>query len=345
MDSVDVKALCDIRGVSGHEGEVRAHLRTLLEGHVDDLRADTIGNLFARKAGRRASPVIMIAAHMDEVGFLVTGADKSGMLHFTNVGGIVPAMLPSKVVRIGPAAIPGVIGTKAVHLQEASERTKPFDPEKLRIDIGASSREQAMKLVKRGDQITWDVEFGEFGSALWKGRALDDRVGCAILAEVLRQAEYEVPVVGVFTVQEEVGLRGAAVASYAVEPQIAVCLEGTVCADIPGVEEQAYTTRVGQGPAISLMDAGTIHSPVLVRHLVSVAEREGIPYQYREATRGGNDTARMTMAKAGAPGCAISVPCRYIHSPVAVCSPEDYRNAVRLVRAFVDSIGRGELTI
>jgi endoglucanase len=341
---VELKAISELRGVSGQEHEVRRYLRGQLQGHVADLQSDTIGNLFARRPGTKDGPVVMFAAHMDEVGFLVRGVDKEGMVHFSAVGGIDAGVIPSNAVEIGPKAVPGVIGTKAVHLIPPDERTKPFDPKKLYIDIGAGSKEEALKLVQLGDQITFLTDFGPFGKGLVKGRALDDRIGCAVLVEVLKSA-YDVPVVGVFTVQEEIGTRGAAVASYAVRPDIGVCLEGTVCADIPGTEEDAETTKIGAGPAISIMDAGTIHHPLLVHHLVTVARREGIPYQYRRATRGGNDAARMSLAASGAKVCAVSVPCRYIHGPVAAASEADFDNAVKLLRAFLNSIGRGELEV
>jgi endoglucanase len=339
---LDLKALSETRGVSGQESAVRAYLRGQLQGHVDELCSDTLGNLFARKHGRLERPLVMFAAHMDEVGFLVTGVDKEAMVHVAAVGGIDAGVIPSKVVYIGPKAIPGVIGTKAIHLQEPDERTKPFDTKKLVVDIGAKNKEEACKLVKPGDQVTFATRFGSFGAGLWKGKALDDRIGCAMLVEVLK-GTYDVPVVGVFTVQEEIGTRGAAVASYAVDPDIGVCLEGTVCADIPGTEEDAETTRLGGGPAISVMDAGTIHNPALVRHLVGLAEKNGIPYQYRRSIRGGNDAGRMHLARDGARACALSVPCRYIHSPVAVASPKDFENAVKLLRVFLESAGKGEL--
>jgi endoglucanase len=339
---MDLRTLSEARGVSGQETAVRSYLREQVQGHVDELSSDTIGNLFARKGGRLERPVVMFAAHMDEVGFLVTGVDKEGMVHVAAVGGIDAGVIPSKVVHVGPNAIPGVIGTKAIHLQEPDERTKPFETRKLVVDIGAKSKEEAAKLVKPGDQVTFATRFAGFGGGLWKGKALDDRIGCAVLAEVLK-GTYDVPVVGVFTVQEEIGTRGAAVASYAVKPDIGVCLEGTVCADIPGTEEDAETTRLGGGPAISVMDAGTIHNPVLVRHLVKLAEENGIPYQYRRAIRGGNDAARMSLAREGARACAVSVPCRYIHSPVAVASSKDFENTVKLLRIFLESVGKGEL--
>jgi len=339
-----MQSLSEARGVSGHEGDVRAKLRQLLDGRVERMESDTIGNLFAysHTSGKTQSPVVMLAAHMDEVGHMVTAVDKDGMVHFSNVGGVDAKVIPSKVVLIGPNAVPGVIGTKAIHLQEADERTKPFDQKKLTIDIGAKNQAEALKLVKPGDQVTWEIDYGPFGNGLVKGKCLDDRIGCAVLVEVLTHT-YDLPVVGVFTVQEEIGTRGAAVASNKVRPQIGICLEGTVCADIPGTDEEGQTTRIGRGPAVSLMDAGTIHTPALVKHLVAVAEREGIPFQFREAIRGGNDAARMNLAGSGAMACAVSIPCRYIHSPVAVASPHDFDNAVRLVRAFLESIGRGEL--
>lgn len=341
---MELKILSETRGVSGQETTVREYLRGRIEGHADEIYADTLGNLFVRKKGRLERPLVMFAAHMDEVGFLVTGVDKEGMVHISAVGGIDAGVIPSKAVRVGPQGIPGVIGTKAIHLQEPDERTKPFDRRKLAVDIGAEGKAEALKLVKPGDQVTFATSFEEFGAGLWKGKALDDRIGCAVLLEVLR-GSYEVPVAGVFTVQEEIGTRGAAVAAHAVRPDIGVCLEGTVCADIPGTEEDAETTRLGAGPAISVMDAGTIHSPQLVKHLVKLASEHGIAYQFRRSTRGGNDAARMSLAGSGAKACAVSVPCRYIHSPVAVANRGDFENTVRLLRVFLESVGKGELEL
>lgn len=345
MGVVDyLRELSELRGVSGQEGLVRGKLRQLLDGHVERFETDTIGNLYAyaRTSGKTQSPTVMLAAHMDEVGFLVTGVDKDGMVHFANVGGVDAKVVPAKVVRIGPNAVPGVIGTKAIHLQEPDERTKPFDAAKLLIDIGVKSKAEALKLVKLGDQVTWDIQYGDFGSGLVKGKCLDDRIGCAVLVEVLKN-EYDGPVVGVFTVQEEVGTRGAAIAANRLQAGVGICLEGTVCADIPGTDEEGQTTRIGQGPAISVMDSGTLYPPALVRHLVGLADELGIPHQFREGNKGGNDAGRMSLAGSGALACAVSVPCRYIHSPVAVASPADFENAVRLVRALLESIGRGEL--
>ncbi|MEW6308454.1 MAG: M42 family metallopeptidase [Bacillota bacterium] len=333
-----LKQLSEASGVSGNEGEVRDLIRAELQGKVTDVFTDTTGNLIARKGSGR--PVVMLAAHMDEIGLLVNQIEKSGLIRFVKVGGIDDRVLPSKTVLVGKDKVPGVIGSKAIHLQEPKERETPFKWDQLYIDIGAKSKEEAEKRVKVGDYASFNTSFAEFGDGCCKGKAMDDRAGCQVLLDVLRE-NYPFTLYGAFTVQEEVGLRGAGVAAYRLEPDLALVLEGTICADIPGADPEYHATTLGGGPVISLMDAGTIHSRKIIDLLVQTAKRKQIPYQFRRAASGGNDAGRIHLTKAGVPSGAVSVPCRYIHSPVSVVKASDLANATKLVVAFLKAVAEG----
>lgn len=337
-----MRQLSEAAGVSGEEDEVRRLVAAEARRYADRVETDVMGNLFAYRyaagggkgTGQERAPVVMLAAHMDEVGLLIASIDADGSLRFRPVGGIDPRVLAGKAVLIGPRRVPGVIGVRPIHLQKPEERGKAEPVESLAIDIGASSREQAEKAVKVGDRAVFPTPFTPLGAGRAMGKAFDDRVGCAVLLRVLQQA-YPVTVAAAFTVQEEVGLRGAQVAAYRVEPDLALVLEGTTCADIPGTEPHAEATRLGEGPALSVMDMTSIASPRLVRELAAVAEREGIKYQWRRTAAGGNDAGAIHVSRMGVPSATVSVPCRYIHSPAAIVDLSDVEAAARLVSAFL----------
>ncbi len=338
--------LAQAAGVSGEEGEVRRILRDAAAKAGAIATCDVMGNLVARKnpRGTRADaaerPLVMLAAHMDEVGLIVSYIEKEGMLRFQKVGGIDDRVLPGKEVLVGAGRIPGVIGLKPVHLQDGDESGKVVEYDRLFIDIGAGSREEAEKKVRPGDYAAFVGPFRSLGPRTVKSKALDDRAGCALLAEIL-QREYPFPLAAVFTVQEEVGLRGAAVSAFAIEPEMALVVEATVCSDTPGTDDHLQATRLGRGPALSIMDRTAIASKTMLKQLVRVAEEEGIPYQFKRATVGGNDAGRIHLSKTGVPTASVSVPCRYIHSPSSIMSLDDFDNAVRLVDAFLTSVGEG----
>lgn len=333
--------LSEAAGVSGWEAEVRAHLRSRLQTMGIEARTDKMGNLIAYRGPESSDSFrVMLSAHMDEVGLVVSGVEKSGLLRFRPVGSIDARVLVSQAVLVGKERVPGVIGSKPVHLQEPKEQEKPFRVEDLYVDIGAKSKEEAEKAVKLGDPIVFATRFGRLGSRRAKGKAFDDRAGCLVLLGALAE-QYRLPVYGVFTVQEEVGLRGAQVAAYALEPALGLVLEGTVCSDTPGEEEHAQATQLGKGPAISVMDAGSVYNRKVIEQLVRVAERSGIPYQMRRTTSGSNEAGRIHLARAGAVVGALSVPCRYIHSPVSVVDLEDLANTRRLLSEFLRSLEEG----
>jgi putative aminopeptidase FrvX len=336
-----LKKLTTACGTSGNEDEVRKIIIEDIKDYVDEIRIDRLGNLIAIKKGKEGYPKIMLAAHMDEVGLMVKAIDENGFIKFDIVGGIDERILISKQVLIGKEKIHGVIGAKAIHLQEPDEKTTPLKLKQLYIDIGAESKEEAEKIVKRGDYIAFNSEYIEFGNNLIKAKALDDRVGCAVLADLLKE-EYDVNLYATFTVQEEIGLRGAKVAAYGIDPDLAVVFEGTLCSDITEVPEDLHITKLGKGPALSLMDSYTIFPKKLSKRIYETAVENNIDIQYRQPSPGGNDAGKIHITKEGIPCAALSVPCRYIHSPSSVMSIDDFEGCKKTIKLFLKGIKKGE---
>jgi endoglucanase len=344
MDLNLLERLSLARGASGDEGAVRSILAEVVGPLVDELQVDTIGNLIAIKRGASQSGLkVMVAAHMDEVGLMVVGADNNGFLRFRPVGGVDARVLLANRVLVGPEGIPGVIGAKPVHLTSPKEREAPLPVEQLYIDIGAKSKDEALGAAPLGTYVTFDTPFtrlgaggaqGAAGSGRVAGKAFDDRAGCCVLAELLAESYY-FDLLAVFTVQEEVGLRGAQVAAYALCPDLAFALEGTVCDDAPRPEGEdvSPTTRLGFGPAITITDASVVADRRLVELLMDTAEREGIPCQVKQPNVGGTDIGAIHLQRGGIPTAALSVPCRYIHSPESILDLGDLENCIRLMRA------------
>jgi endoglucanase len=277
---------------------------------------------------------------MDEVGLLLTHIDRDGFLHFDKVGGIDDRILPGKAVTVGSAGIPGVIGFKPRHRSSASERRQVVASHELVIDIGASSKEQATHIVTPGDYITFATTFSPFGENCVRGKALDDRVGCAMLLDLVRES-YPFELYAAFTTQEEIGLRGARVAGYSVAPDFAFVLEATVCDDSPKPKESSPTTRLGAGPALTLADRRLLADKRLVRLLADTAQEHKIPFQFKQPLVGSTDAGVLHRTRAGVPSAVVSLPARYIHSPAAVISLDDYNNAVRLMRAALPKLANG----
>lgn len=336
---MDLKTLTSLSGVSGDEYEVRDGIIKELESMGVSYECDVLGNVIARKGNK--GPKVIIDAHMDEVGLVITYIEKNGFLRFATVGGIDSRVLVSKRVLIGKHRTPGVIGAKAIHLQERDERNRVIPPDQLFIDIGASSKEEAERKVKQGDYVIFDTEYEELSDGIVKAKGLDDRVGCAILLEVLKEPWEDINLYAVFATQEEVGLRGAKVAAYGIEPDMGLAIEGTVCADIPGTDKEFQATRLGQGAALSIMDSGSIPNRAMLKELIRLAKENDIPVQFREATSGGNDAAAIQQARAGCPVASVSVPCRYIHTPCSLMSMSDFEAAKQLVIAFLKSVEGG----
>lgn len=338
-----LKELTEASGVSGNEKEVRDLIRNSLDDFVDTIETDRIGNLIVHKKGNNPSGKrLMITAHMDEVGLLVKDIDSSGLLKFMTVGGIDKRILVSKAVTVGDKKISGVIGAKPIHLQKRNEWSKVLDIDELYVDIGASSKEDAEKHVSIGDYVAFSTSYQEFGNDLIKAKSLDNRVGCSLLIDVLK-SDIDAEIYGVFTVMEEVGLVGAGPAANQVKPDIAIILEGTICYEVDKLESHKMPTVLGDGPAISIMDRTTVYNIELRNKVVQLAEKENIPFQYRKTAMGGNDSGKIHISGTGCPTTAISVPTRYIHSPLSVISRKDYIETYRLVEALVEEFKKGDL--
>jgi len=328
-----LQRLSDARGVSGKEDAVREIILDEIRTHVDEYRVDNIGNLIATvhaSGGTEKPHRVMVDAHMDEVGLMITQVDKNGMLRFRPVGGIDPRVLPAKRVLIGQDAIPGVIGIKAVHLVTREEAEKVIKFDQLYIDIGAKKKEEAQEVIRLGDVASFVTQSRLLGRTVM-GKAFDDRVGCAVLAELVKE-RYPIELVAVFSVQEEVGTRGARVAAYDIEPEVAIALEGTICDDLPRKEDVTPVTQMGHGPAITKMDRSLVCDRRLVDLLVRVATEIEIPYQFKAPGLGGTDAGAIHLVREGVPAVAVSVPARYIHTPVSFISLDDFENAVKLMK-------------
>lgn len=325
-----LKTLTELNGISGSEDAVRDFIKQEASKYCTDIKVDSIGNVIALKKGRNSRYKVMLSAHMDEVGFMVTGYGENGTLKFKNVGGIDERILLGKKVTVGDKRIPGVIGSKPIHMQEPQERSSNIKMKSMYIDIGTDKREEAERLAPLGEYIAFDSEYVEFGEDCIKAKALDDRVGCCILLEALKNT-YAFDLYCCFTVQEEVGLRGSEVASYAVDPDLALVIEGTTCSDVPGVEKYDYSTVLGGGAALTIMDRTAYADKTLVGFLYNIAKKKDIKAQFKQTTTGGNDAGKIQRTRAGVKVASISVPCRYIHSPVSVMSRKDYECCKNLV--------------
>lgn len=329
-----LEILSNASGASGFEGEVRNIIKEEIKNYVDEIKVDRMGNIIAHKKGKGKK--VLVDAHMDEVAFIVTGYNEDGTINFQSLGGINNKIIPSKPVFIGDNRIPGVIGLKPIHLQTAEDRAK-FSYEDCCLDIGAKNKSETKKLIKLGDYAVFDTEFETFGEGLLKGKALDDRVGCAVLIEILKES-YDCDLYAVFSVQEETGMRGAFVSAFDVQPDIGIALEGTICADMPNVGPNSKATELRKGPAISIMDGTSIFDFQLVSDLRKLADKKKIPYQMRKATAGGNDAGGIIASGNGAKVLTVSVPCRYIHSSVSLCCELDFQNTIKLVKEYLKTI-------
>jgi len=337
-----LEKLSNAFGPSGCEHEVRELVIEAIKGRVDSYRVDHLGNLLAFKRGAKSGaarrPTIMIAAHMDEVGFMITRADADGFLHFTNVGGIDARVLPTKRVKIGPKRIQGIIISPPVHVLSAEKRKKVTPASELVIDIGVTKKEAAESKCPKGSYATFETTYRKLGRGVVCGKAFDDRVGCAMLIELLERGPYPFDICAAFTTMEEVGLRGAKVAGYEVKPDIAFVLEGTICEDSPKDRETCPVTKLGDGPAITLVDGNTIVNRKLAQFALSRAEACGIPCQIKRPGVGGTDAGAIQHSGSGVPTLPISVPVRYIHSPASVLSLKDMKQTVDLVEDLVRNI-------
>lgn len=337
-----LEELSNAFGPSGCEDEVRRVLARALRDKVDSLQTDALGNLIAFKRGTGPEPrlKVMVDAHTDEVGLMITRIEKDGLLGFRALGGLDGRLLLAKRVVVGKKRLPGVIMAVPVHLTKAEERKHIPKIEQLVLDIGATSEEKAKELVQIGDYVTFDTRFqvlAKDGLRAAKGKAFDDRAGCAVAA-ALADGDYPLDLYLSFSAEEEIGLRGAQVAAFRIEPDVAFALEGTVCDDMPKKEDVSPTTQLGKGPAITVMDRSFIADKRLVRLLIDTAQAKGLPYQFKQPGVGGTDAGAIHLSKAGVPSVAVAVPCRYIHAPVSLLSLNDFDNLVALMKATLHAL-------
>ena len=332
-----LKALSQLRGVSGDEHSVRNYITAKLKDMGIDHRIDNLGNVIAFKKGSgRKRRHVLYAAHMDEIGMIVAGIEDTGLLCYKPVGGIDPRVMVSKRVFIGENAVPGVIGAKAIHLQSAADRKTRLDHPQLYIDIGARDKSDAERLVSPGDYVCPDSEYVEFGDGFVRSKALDDRIGCYTMLRILED-DYKDDVTCAFTVREEVGTHGARVIAYQVQPDCAIILEATAANDLGDVDEHLRVCALGKGVAVSFMDHASIAHPGMNRAMRAIADKQGIAWQVKTYISGGNDAGAIQSFGGAVRTCVLSVPCRYIHSHSNVCSKKDIEAQFELAKAFAKS--------
>lgn len=331
-----LKELTNLSGVSGNEDEVREFIISKITPYCDGIKTDSIGNVIALKKGN-ADKKVMLCAHMDEVGFIISEITDKGFLKFKTVGGIDTRTILAKRVKIGKNAILGVIGMKAVHLLKKSERDSVPEIRDLYIDIGAKDRETAEKLVNLGDYAVFETEYEELCENTVKAKAVDDRAGCAVLMELIKKPQ-KYDTYFCFTAQEEVGLRGARLTAYRIKPDISLVIEATSCSDVHGFEPYESVTKMGAGAAVTFMDRTTIVEDTLRKKIYELAKDAKIPVQYKCSTSGGNDAGRIHLTADGIRTAVISLPCRYIHSCASVASLSDLEAVKNLAELFLERI-------
>ena len=318
---------------------MREYILRQIDGYAT-WRIDPLGNIIAEKHGRRrASKKVMVDAHMDEVGLIVTGVTAEGFLRFDTLGGIDPRVLLGRRVLLGDTV--GVIGCVPVHLLPTGQRQAMPAIHDMAIDIGAADREEALSVVALGDTAVFDSGFVRFGDGMIQAKAVDDRAGCAILISLLcSDALYDFT--ATFTVQEENGLIGARAASYTVAPDAAIVLESTTAADLPGVPDERRVCRVGEGPVVSMMDLRTIYDRGLSRLALDTAREQNLPCQIKQAVAGGNNAGAIHASRGGVRTVALSLPCRYLHSPTCVIGEVDFVHTARLAGHLLEVMASGE---
>lgn len=336
-----LEELCALDGPSGCEDRVRDYIREKGVSFADEVLEDPVGNLMLLRRGRehREKPV-MLCAHMDEVGVIVKRITDEGMVKFGFVGGVDPRVVIGRRIRF-TNGVKGVVGIKAVHLTTPSERETMPKTKDLYIDIGASGKSQAEKRLSPGDYGTFDAESRRFGDGLFKAKAIDDRIGCAVLLTLLRE-EPPVDTWFCFTVQEEVGLRGAATAGFRIDPDICLVVEGTTAADLAEAPGQKQVCRLRGGAVLPFMDNRTIYDRELFELLRGLADEKGIRWQTKHRIAGGTDAGRIHKLRTGVRTVGVAAPVRYIHSPVSVAAIEDMEGVLAISRAFLEALGGQE---
>ncbi|MDE2929326.1 MAG: M42 family metallopeptidase [Chloroflexota bacterium] len=333
-----LKRLCETPGIASREDPIRGVIHDELKPLVTDLRVDALGNLIAYRQGQ-GGPRVMIAAHMDQIGFMARHIDENGFIRLQPVGGFDPRTLVAQRVRVhGQEELTGVLmpATKPTHLLDESERGKALQLDALFVDVGLSG-ERTKELVPLGTPITFDRTCNDLGDVM-VSPAMDDRVSVYIMIEAIRGlGEHNAEVYAVASSQEEVGLRGATVAAFGVEPDIGLALDGTLAVDIPGSTEADRVSKLGDGTAIKIMDSSLICDPRLVAHCRNICDKNDIKYQMEILPRGGTDGGAIQRTRDGVPAITISTPTRYVHTVNEMVHKQDVAATVDLVRRFIET--------
>ena len=341
-----LEKLSNAHGISGYEGNVRDIIKQEIKSSVDEVRTDKFGNLIAIKKGK--SPSVMLAAHMDEIGLMAKYIDDEGFIRFAKVGGWFDQTLVNQrvLVHTKKGMVPGVIGSKPVHVMEEDEKKKTIESKNMFIDVGASSRDEAAAMgIEPGVTVSLDRQLVSLANDTVTGKAFDDRAGGAVLIAALQRMaglDLKATVMAVFTVQEEVGLKGARTAAFGLKPDVALAIDTCIPGDHPGIKKTDSAIEVGQGPAITVMDAGgrgVITHPRVLEWLRETVKAKSIPYQLDVTERGTTDATAISLTREGVPSGVISVATRYIHTPVELLSLKDLESAAVLVVEAVKSVG------
>ncbi len=332
-----LQKLCDAYGISGNEACVRDIILKEITPFVNSVNVDNLGNVIAFKKGAKQNKTkLMLSAHMDEVGFIITYINDDGMLKFEAVGGINSDVICGKRVVVGKSKIPGVIGLKPVHLLSPEERQKNVSIKDLYVDIGATSRDDALKYISQGDTVYFNANYRVENNMI-KSKAIDDRVGCFVLINLIKQ-DLPFDMYFVFSVQEEIGLRGAKVATFRVNPDAAIVVEATTAADIKGTSNERQVCKVGEGAVISFMDKSTIYDRDYYNFALELAKKNNIKVQIKSAVTGGNDSGAIHLSRSGVKTIAVSLPCRYLHSACGMICVDDLCAVENLVQKLSSKI-------
>jgi len=342
-----LKELTDARGIPGNEREVREVMEKYIAPFADEITTDGLGSLIAQKVGKEGGPKIMVAGHLDEVGFMITQIDDKGFLRFQTVGGwwgqVMLAQRVTIVTRKGD--VTGIIGSKPPHILSPEARKKPVEIKDMFIDIGASSREEATEWgVRPGDMVVPYFEFTVMNNEkMLLAKAWDNRIGCAIAIDVLKQlkgVDHPNVVYGVGNVQEEVGLRGAKTATAKIKPDIGFAVDVGIAGDTPGISEREAMSKMGKGPQVVIYDASLVAHKGLRDLVTDTADELNIPYQFESIPGGGTDAGSIHLTHLGVPALPITIATRYIHSHAAMLHRDDYENAVKLIVEVIKRLDR-----
>ena len=332
-----LKTLCELNGPASNEEKVREYIKKYVKPYADEIREDVMGNLIVFKRGKmRREKKLMVCAHMDEVGLIITDITDDGYLKFDFVGGVDTRVVIGKRVLVGKKEIPGIIGFRAVHLTTPEERKRAPKLTELCIDIGCDKKTAAEKLVSRGDTAIFLSPFTVLSDNRIKARALDDRFGCAVMMKLIEE-ELLYDTYFAFTVQEEAGCRGATTVAYSIEPSFALVLEATTAGDIPSAEGASKVCSLGNGAVIGYMDRSTVYDKDLFIKLRDIAEKKNLPWQMKSRIAGGTDAGKIHVSKSGVRTTSLSLPTRYIHSPSCVGDIRDMSVVLELAREFVNA--------